>query len=135
MLSVYNDTIMKKKNQLQCLSVLLIPFFIAVGCTSTKKALSSYVGTWNYTVYNTPEGNITDIFRIDQVNDQLKGEFRLMGYSLEMEDLQIADNKLTANVSVEGYKAQLTGEFTKDVFKGKARVDYNEFRIEATKSK
>ncbi len=130
-----NPLIMKECYPLKSLVIILfLSGLIAGGCASTKKAVPSFVGSWDYTAYDTPEGDMNGVFIINQVKGRYKGKIRMRGIGIEMQDLKIEDNKISCFIMVQGYKVDFNGEFDGNNFSGHSSLDDSQFKIKAIKA-
>lgn len=105
------------------------------GCTASKTTASKYVGNWDYVVRNLPDGDVNGIMTISQEGDGFSGHIKSDdgSISITMQDLTIADNKLTSYFYFQGMKIDMAGEFEGTDFSGSISVDYNEFPMSAQK--
>lgn len=122
---------MKTTQKLLMMCMMLV--LIGTACKGTKTAVWSPVGNWDYAVSNTPAGDVTGIMVIAKDGDDYSGELRTEEGSLELEDVKVVDNKLTANFSYQGYSLNLEGTFTGDMMDGEVSMGYDSFTIKATR--
>ena len=103
-------------------------------CATSKKAAYSPVGTWNYTVQGTPNGNITGKMIIDQAGDTYTGHIQSDMGKIPMEDLTIKGKDMTSNLVVNGSPVTVQGAFDENIFSGKVKVGYDTYDITANKA-
>lgn len=103
-------------------------FFIA--CTSSKTTASKYVGEWNYSIdWDGTSYPIKMI--INSTDDGYTGRFSSDFGDLDIDDLVIEDDKLTATYDFQGNLVNFEGTFEGDTFKGLSSAMGYEFPIEA----
>ena len=112
----------------------IFTFFLASDCATTKKSAPGFIGSWNYTVYDTPEGDVPGEFIISQSDNGYTGKFKVRGMTIDMQDLKIEDDKISCYMWVEGYKVNFSGQFEGNNFEGTGSFDDNEFKFTAVKS-
>ncbi|MEM6344155.1 MAG: hypothetical protein AAF927_09760 [Bacteroidota bacterium] len=114
---------------LMCFTLLLV----GTACKGSKTVAWSAVGNWDFTVTGTPAGEVAGVMVITQSGDDYKGELRTEEGTLELEDVKLVDNKLTANLSYQGYSLNLEGMFNGDMMDGEVSMGYDSFTIKATR--
>jgi len=89
------------------------------GCAGTKKVVYSPVGSWEYVVVGTPNGDAVGTFILTQVEDVFKGTFRSAEYGdAEMENLYYAEGKMTCQFYIAGIDLTMNGTFEGETFIG-----------------
>lgn len=111
-------------------SFLFASFFLFSAMTSIN---SPIIGTWEYTLENTPEGNFSGQMVITKEGNDYKGMIVNNGAEAEMKDLKIEDNRISFNTYTQGYSTSTSGFFEEGIFKGTVTVDGYEFPITAKK--
>ncbi|MEL7531805.1 MAG: hypothetical protein AAFN10_10880 [Bacteroidota bacterium] len=114
---------------LMCMMLLLV----GTACKGTKTAAWSAAGNWDFTVSNTPVGDLTGVMVISKSGDDYTGELRTEEGTLALEEVKLVDKKLTANLSYQGYSLNLEGMFTGDMMDGEISMGYDSFTIKATR--
>lgn len=112
-----------------CLMLVLV----GTACKGTKTAAWSPVGNWDFDVTDTPTGDVSGVMVITKDGDNYLGELRTEEGTLPLEDVKVVDNKLTANMSYQGYSLNLEGTFTGDMMDGEVSMGYDSFTIKATR--
>lgn len=132
--------------------LLMLPVAILSlgGCSSSKKTASapppatptapaapvvtSYIGTWNFTVTGTPDGDTKGEMTISQAGNVLKGIISSGdGGQSEIKDLKIVNNVLTGLFDYNGMSINMTGTFNGNSFEGKVEAQGYAFPMTATK--
>ncbi len=121
------------KTTQRLLLMCLMLFLVGTACKGTKTAAWSAAGNWDFTVSDTPAGDVTGVMVITKSGDDYTGEFRTEEGTLELEDVKVVDNKLTANLSYQGYSLNLEGMFNGDMMDGEVSMGYDSFSIKATR--
>ena len=116
------------------ITLLIFTGILASNCATSKKTTPGFIGNWKYTVYDTPEGDVSGEFIISQADNGYTGKFKVRGMTIDMQELKIEDDKIACYMWVEGYKVNFTGEFNGDDFEGTGSFDDNEFKFTAVKS-
>ena len=125
----YLNTIVMIKHA--CTFVILALF--AFGCASSKKVVDVSVGTWDYVIKNTPEGDMNGNFIISKADDQYTGTMNSAQGTIDLENVTVVDKVLKCNFDYMGYDVEMTGTFEGAAFSGNVSVDYNAFDMTATK--
>ena len=113
--------------------LLLICFSLLAACSASKKLANSVVGTWNYTISDTPYGDVAGVMNIAKAGDGYAGTLTTDEGTLELKNVKISDSKLTCTFTAQGYDLDMDGTFEGDSFKGEVGVDFNTFDMTATK--
>lgn len=113
--------------------IFLVAVLVAYACASTKTVVDVSIGTWDYVVKGTPEGDITGNFVIAKTGDTYTGYVEGAQGRTDLRDVTIENDQLKSNFDYSGYTIMLTGTFAGDTFDGKISVDYNDFPLTATK--
>jgi hypothetical protein len=123
---------MRKNNVI--ILVFGIYLILILGCAATR---STYVGNWDYTVLNLPDGDARGLLVI-RVED---GGYRCHVQSsdgmaeFDMENCTIEDNILTGHYYQDGNRIDITGTFSEEKLFGTVRVDTYEFPLELIRQK
>jgi hypothetical protein len=113
--------------------ILIVVAFMAYACASTKKVADVSLGTWEYIIKDTPEGDLPGTLVISKEADQYIGYLQTAQGRLDLNDVKVVDGNLTANFDYMGYAVLMTGLFEGDGFNGKVSVDYNDFMMTANR--
>jgi hypothetical protein len=116
--------------------ILVVLAFVAYSCASTKtskKAVDIAIGSWNYVVSNTPEGDVTGVMVISKEGDVYSGVLNTSQGSSPLENVTVTDNNLACTFNYMGYTIDITGLFAGATFTGKCTVEYNDFPMTATR--
>jgi len=115
--------------------VLAVVIILWSGCTSTKKSKTSipnYIGQWNC-VISLPDGDEDRYIKFNQEGDQVIGLIGGDQGEVQLSDLVIDEEKLSANFEVEGYFVNMAGTFEGNDLKGVLSVDGYEIPYAGTK--
>ncbi len=112
------------------------------GCASSKMARQrAAAGTWEYTVYGTPEGNVTGRITLQLENDALQGTIysALLSQTVPLQNLSMEDEALrfSAEFMAEGQTLQTTAELNiaGDSMEGNLEVaNYGAYRVTAKRA-
>ena len=118
---------------MQKIFVFVIAAFIAYGCASTKKVVDISIGTWDYVITETPQGDLEGNFVIAKEGDNYTGSLNSEQGSIPLEDVKVVESQLSATFDFQGYEVIMSGTFEGASYKGNVSVDYNEFPMSATK--
>ncbi len=92
------------------------------------------VGVWNWSFDNPEQGVMNGTMTIAQEGDTLKCVMSGPEGDIDMEGLEMEDNKMTKGyIMYNGMKVDFKGTFSGDNFMGKLIVDYNEMPFNATR--
>lgn len=102
-------------------SFIFIAFLmtIIVGCSGTKSASSavefSPAGSWTTTIAGTPLGNLNGNMQLASEGDAWSGDLEATGYgTFKLNNIKIADRKMTAMFNFQGYDVEVEGDFVDD---------------------
>ena len=121
------------KKNLQLLLMIIAMMAMTTACKGTKKMAYTPAGTWDYKVANTPQGDVTGKLIITKDGDSYKATLEGSVGTIELDDVEIMDNKLTAKMDYQGYTLDVTGTFEGETYKGEVGLDYNTFPMTATR--
>ncbi len=103
-------------------SVLILLSILVFGCAGSKKAVYSPVGTWEYTVIGTPNGDYPGTFILTQTEEGMKGIMKSYEYGeSELESLTYTtgeSNEMKCMLYLSGMDLSMTGVFVGDTFSG-----------------
>ena len=125
---------MKESMKLFPLTMIVIMLLVA-GCASTKKSKTSipnYIGQWNV-VISLPDGDEDRYVKFVQEEDQVAGYVGGDLGEVQLVDLVIDEEKMSANFDIEGYHIDMTGTFDGDAIKGILSADGYEIPYAGTK--
>lgn len=114
--------------------LIILAGLIWAGCAGTRASKEDAIlGDWEYLVEGTPNGDVTGVMNISKDDDAFVGKLTSDMGEIELNDLSIIENKLSANFEVQGMTLDMDGTFNGPQFTGTIGVDYNTFPITATK--
>jgi len=123
---------MKRIFSVDLFATFIVAMFI-FGCAATKVTVSPYVGEWHYTYQNMDGTDAAAVMTITEMEKVYKGVLSSQMGSVDLQDLVIADGKLTAKFDIQGYLMTLKGSFEGDTYTGTVNIDGNEFPMIATR--
>ena len=115
--------------------IFIVATFIIYACASSKKVVDISIGSWDFVVKNTPEGDFTGTFIIAKEGDNYTGSLNNDQENIQLENISVVDKELTCYFDYQGYQVTMTGMFEEDTFSGKCTVEYNDFPMTATRQK
>lgn len=118
---------------MQKVFIFLIAAFIAYGCASSKKAADVSVGTWDYIVKDTPNGDVEGNFVILKEGDAYSGSLNGDQGSIPLGDVEVEGDNLSYTFDFQGMELTVNGTIDGNSFAGNVSVDYNDFPMTATK--
>ncbi len=114
--------------------LIILAGLIWAGCAGTKTSKEdAYLGDWEYLVEGTPNGDVRGVMNISKDGDAFIGKLTSDMGEIELNDLAIVENKLSANFDIQGMTLDMDGTFDGPQFTGTIGVDYNTFPMTATK--
>ncbi|MFK7925192.1 MAG: hypothetical protein AB8H47_24770 [Bacteroidia bacterium] len=122
---------MKTTQQLMLLCLMLV--LVGSACKGSKAVAWTPVGSWDYVVSDSPAGDVKGVMMIAKDGDNYTGELRTEEGSLDLEDIEIVDKKLTANFSYQGYNLVIESTFMGDMMDGEVSMGYDSFSIKAAR--
>jgi len=112
--------------------LLLALAAIMYSCKSSKTTASRYVGVWHYSVeWDGTEYPMKMV--INTSDNGYTGFFSSDWGDLQLDDLVIEDDQLTATYDFQGNLVDFKGTFEEDTFKGLSTSGGMEFPMEATR--
>ena len=121
---------MNKRDLIACMIPLVLLVF--AGCGST-----SYLGDWNYTVSELPDGDATGTMTITETETGLNCHVKdAYGYAeFDMESCNIADNKFTGFYYDDmGTKVDVSGTFDdENTLMGSINIQGTEFPLKVVR--
>ena len=106
---------------------------VAYACASSKKIADASLGTWDYVIKNTPEGDLAGTMIIAKESDSYTGYLESTQGRIDLQDVSVENGNMNCNFDYMGYQILLSGLFEGASFNGKVSVDYNDFMMTATK--
>lgn len=119
---------------LSSIVLFLIIGALITSCKTSKSTASKYVGEWHYT-FEMEGTEYAAYMTINSVEDGYTGSLSSDMGSVDLDDLVIEDDKLTATFDIQGYVMDLNGTFDGEAFHGSTSIDGNEFPMEAVRKK
>lgn len=114
--------------------LIILAGLIWAGCAGTKTSKeAAFLGDWEYLVEGTPNGDVTGVMNISKDGDTYVGKLTSDMGEIQLNDLSIVEDKLTANFDIQGMRLDMDGTFDGPKFTGTIGVDYNSFPVTATK--
>lgn len=114
--------------------LLILAGLIWAGCAGTKTSKeATFLGDWEYLVEGTPNGDVTGVMNISKDGDTYVGKLASDMGEIQLNDLSIVEDKLSANFDIQGMRLDMDGTFDGPEFTGTISVDYNSFPVTATK--
>ncbi len=94
---------------------------------------SRFVGTWSYTITDTPEGDFKGEMVIEKSGDTYSGYLQNDQGQLPFSKVKVVDGKLIFNFNYEGYPIVGTVTESDGGLKGNVAVEGEQFPLVATK--
>ena len=117
-----------------CTTFLIIFAVLLVGCATSKMAKNSPNGDWDYTVMNTPDGDVTGTMTIQQNGEGYTGTLTSPAGTTELNNVTVEDQQLSSSFYYQGTPLQLSGSFSGDTFTGSVDADGQSFPMEAIRA-
>ncbi|XOV94981.1 MAG: hypothetical protein ACFHWX_09775 [Bacteroidota bacterium] len=114
---------------------LWTPFILIViisACAPTKN-IDNAVGSWDFLLKGTPNGDVNGYFTIAKEGDSYAGTIYSNQGSNPLKNITIEDDVINCNFNYQSYDIKMQGTFSGNSFTGKMSVDYNDFPLTATK--
>jgi len=115
--------------------VLAVVMLLWSGCASTKKSKTSipnYIGQWDY-ILSMPDGDQAGFIKFSQEDDQVIGLIGGDQGEIQLSDLVIDEEKLSANFDFQGYTVNMSGTFEGEELNGNMAVEGYEIPYTAKK--
>ncbi|MEL6588501.1 MAG: hypothetical protein AAFP02_14335 [Bacteroidota bacterium] len=106
---------------------------IGTACKGSKATAWTPVGNWDFAISDTPVGNVKGVMVLTKDGDSYTGEMRTEEGTLDLEDIKVEEQKMTATLYYEGYQLTLEGTFTGDMMDGAVSMGYDSFTLKATR--
>ena len=92
-----------------------------------------YVGSWDYIVKDTPNGDVEGVLVIKKEMDTYSALISGEAGELDLSGFAIEDNALEGTFDYQGYEVTVKGTFSGKMIKGDMGVEYMTFPMEAVK--
>ena len=125
--------------QLKSTLVSILIISIIAGCAGTKAVVYSPVGTWDYTVYNTPNGDSSGKLILTESEDGMTGMLSSPDLGeTDLNDLKYRGEEKSLNASfwldMAGMDLLIQGTFEGDNFTGSINAgEMGVFEMKATR--
>ncbi len=103
-------------------------------CATSKVAKNSPAGAWDYSVKNTPNGDVSGVMNIQQNGEEFSGNLATDAGTVDLNNVTIEDNQLSSNFYIQGTSLELKGTFSGDAFTGNVSAQGQSFPVEATRA-
>ena len=111
---------------------LLVIGALITACKTSQSTASRYVGEWHYT-FEMEGTEYAAYMTINKVEDGYTGSLISDLGSVDLDDLVIEEDNLTATFDIQGNVLDLKGTFDGEAFHGSTSIDGNEFPMEAVR--
>jgi len=112
--------------------------FLLTGVLSlsmTQSINKNFVGTWDYEVTDTPNGDYKGQLVIEKDGKSYKGKMIADGGSQELRDLKIDGESMSFKIYAEDFDCKISLTRDGDTLKGEVDVDSESYPMSATKKK
>ena len=92
-----------------------------------------YVGSWDYVVKDTPEGDVKGLLVIDKAMDKYTAQISGEQGEVDLGTFNIVDNQMQGTFDYQGYEMTMKGVFSGKTIKGDIGVEFMSFPMEAMK--
>ncbi len=123
---------LRNKNALYSLMLLALLGGMA-SCAASRTTAYTPAGEWNYTVRDTPYGNMQGTMIISGQKDSYEGTLRVEGESAPLDNLTIEGDTLNSTSNFDGNSLTVTGVFEGDTFTGEVTAAGSRFPISASR--
>ena len=113
--------------------ILIVAAFIAYGCAASKNVVDLSVGTWDYVVKDTPNGDTSGNFVIAKEGENYSGTLNGEGGTYPLENIKVEENVLSCSFDYQDMVLVIKGTIEGASFTGNVSVDYNSFPMTATR--
>ena len=120
------------KNNKTILGIAILSLLFTFGCGST-----SYLGGWNFTVTELPDGTITGLLTISETESGYNCNvlFTDSYDDFDMVSCNIAENSLSGHYFDEtGSKIEISGTFEEDKLTGFVNIEGQDFPLQLVKA-
>lgn len=115
--------------------VFILSLCLLVACTATKKVVYNPVGNWDYTVSNTPNGDVTGTLVLSKTGNTYKAVLQSPMGDVDLNNVKVEDNQLSGTFDMQGYELELKGSFEGENLQGTIGADGNTFPLKASRIK
>jgi len=115
--------------------VLIILFTIQSTAVNAQDIKNVFVGKWDATVLDLPQGNMSGLLKIELKNENLSGSFtdKLIKKELVFSSVVMQDSVLTANFDYQGM--QISMKLTRKSDDSLEGVVYDTYAVKAVRIK
>jgi len=115
--------------------IFIVAAFIAYACASSKKVVDISIGSWDYVIKNTPEGDMNGTFVLAKEGDKYTGSLVGGEGSVPLDNITVIEKVLNCTFYYQGYLVTMSGNFEEDAFTGKCGAEGYEFPMTAVRQK
>ena len=115
-------------------AIVVTLFLLVTGCAASRVAKNSPAGAWDYTVKNTPNGDVSGTMNIEQDGEEYTGSLATESGSIDLQNVTIEDGKMSSTFNYQGTPLEMTGTFSEDAFTGSVGAGGQSFPVEATRA-
>ncbi|MEM7373146.1 MAG: hypothetical protein AAF587_31270 [Bacteroidota bacterium] len=122
------------KNQFSLVLITLALLLLGAckGSKTTTKAFSPS-GQWTYEVTDLPDGDVSGTMTLTDNGSGYTGTLSSDMGDTDLENISLEDKKMSCTFSVQGYDANINGNFEGDSFTGKVSVAGYDFPVTMTR--
>ena len=113
--------------------IFIIATLITYGCATSKKVVDVSLGTWDYVVKDTPNGDVKGNFTIAKEGEAYTGSVIGEQGSYPLENIKVEGENLSCTFRFQEMELFIKGIIEGASFTGHVSVDYNEFPMTATR--
>jgi hypothetical protein len=111
----------------------LMLLMVGVACKASKEAVWTPVGSWDFVVKNTPEGDVNGVLVLTQNGDGYSATMSTPDGAIDLDDVEVADKKFTAVLNYQGYQLDVEGTFAGESLNGTVAMGYDSFTLTASR--
>ena len=113
----------------------LLVITLAIGsCSASKKITNPFLGSWDYTIANTPMGDVNgELVFTESEEKAISGLMMSDQGTLDMNNVQIEGNTISGDLMFEGTPLKMEASLEGTQMTGMIRSEFGDFPITGVK--
>ena len=113
------------------IKIITICIFLLILSCSGNSSGDEYMGVWQFTVKNTPNGDITGVMTLGKSGQEYSGKLSSYQGSTDLTDISFQNNKIKCGFYMGDNYLSISGKFDEDTFEGIVESETESFPMQA----
>ncbi len=111
----------------------MLLMLIGMSCKATKTVAWTPAGSWDFTVKNTPNGDVSGVLTLTRVDDGYTATMTTPDGQIDLKKVKVEGETLKAVLDYSGYQLDVEGVFAGESMTGSVGMGYDSFPMTATR--